>query len=342
MKLSPLKTAGAPPFNTRYGEDAQARERLDDDHLLALIRFRDPSAAMTDPRLCEVALQQLDETANAEFWISPWPVRTGVTHGVGYADNGDVLFLQLRLDEYAGDALQPLTAIAYRRLFAAAHTLGYTHFLRIWNYFPDINQEWAGLERYRGFCAGRHQAVMAELAERETQLPAACALGTLPADPFSSAGGLHLYALAAREPGLQIENPRQVSAFHYPHQYGYRSPSFSRAVLKAWSEHVYHLYISGTASIVGHTSQHTDLMAQLGETLLNLETLLIHANRSAPLPLRLELLKIYCRPDIDPAPLRERIIQAFGPAVSMLFLHADICRRELLIEIEGLAVGIAQ
>jgi len=341
MKQSTLKAApkAAPalPFTTLYGQDARTYEWLNNDRLLALIRFRKPDTLL-DPRLCDVALPQLEKAATAEFWISPWPVRTGVSHGVGYAENGSILFLQLRLDEYAGDALQPLTAVAYRRLFAAARACGYPHFLRIWNYFHDINQEYASLERYRGFCAGRHQALMAERADCETHLPAACAIGASALD----SGSLHVYALAAQEPGIQIENPRQISAFHYPPQYGHRSPSFSRAVLKAWSEREYQLYISGTASIVGHSSQHAGLMAQLDETLLNLETLLTHANRKAPVPLQLELLKIYCRSDVDPAPLRDRIVQAFGTAVPMLFLRADICRRELLIEIEGMAVGIAQ
>jgi chorismate lyase/3-hydroxybenzoate synthase len=342
MRRSNLQTAAALPFTALYGQDAQAHEWLEDDHLLAVIRFQQADAMVRDPRLCEVALPQLEEAPVAEFWISPWPVRIGVSHGAGYAENGRILFLQIRLDEYAGDALQPLTAVAYRRLFAAARARGYPHFLRIWNYFPNINQECSSLERYRSFCAGRHQALMAELAECETHLPAACALGAVPPSPDRDVGSLHLYALAAREPGQQIENPRQVSAFHYPPQYGQRSPSFSRAVLKAWSERDYHLYISGTASIVGHDSQHTDLMAQLDETLLNLETLLTHAGRSIPVPLQLELLKIYCRSDVNTAPLRARIAQAFGTDAPMLFLRADICRRELLIEIEGMAVGVAR
>jgi chorismate lyase/3-hydroxybenzoate synthase len=342
MKPSNLQVVSALPFTTLYGQDTRVHEWLDDDHLLAVIRFQEPDAIMCDPRLCEVALPQLEETATAEFWISPWPVHVGVSHGVGYAENGRIVFLQLRLDEYAGDALQPLTAVAYRRLFAAARACGYPHFLRIWNYFPNINQECSSLERYRSFCAGRHQALMAELAECEIHLPAACALGVVPSNPDRDVESLHLYALAAREPGRQIENPRQVSAFHYPPQYGQRSPSFSRAVLKAWGEREYHLYISGTASIVGHHSQHTDLMAQLDETLLNLETLVTHASCSIPVPLRLELLKVYCRSAVDPALLRARIIQVFGAETPMLFLRADICRQELLIEIEGMAVSVAR
>lgn len=322
------------PFTVFYCDDARANEWLDNERLLALVRFGEPVSTKLDARVGAVALAELGGTATAEVWLGARPAQIGVGDGIRHASDGEVLFLQLRLDEYASDALQPLTAVAYRRLFAMARALGYPHFLRIWNYFPQINRECEGLERYRAFCAGRHQALVAELAEFEMRLPAASAIGT-------RGPSLQLYALAAKEPGMQIENPRQISAFHYPHQYGRRSPSFSRAVLKTWGEGREHLYISGTASIVGHASRHLDLLPQLDETLTNLEALLAEANRLASTPLSLALLKIYVRPELDPAPLRHRIVRVFGADVPMLFLHADICRRELLVEIEGLATGIA-
>ena len=65
------------------------------------------------------------------------------------------------------------------------------------------------------------------------------------------------------------------------------------------------------------------------------------ANRLTPEPLRPALLKVYCRSDLDLAALRQRIVQALDADPPTLFLQADICRRELLIEIEGLAVGSA-
>ena len=333
------------PFTILYCDDHEADERLDDDHLLALIRFRESVAAKTDPRRCVIPLPELGGTTSAEVWISPSPVQVGRVSGVSYASNGEVLFLQLRSDEYAPDALQPLTAIAYRRLFAVARAQGYPHFLRIWNYLPDINRECGGLERYRTFCAGRRQVLDATLAGVETRLPAASALGfprACPSDGESMGeGGLRLYALAGREAGEQIENPRQISAFHYPPEYSPRSPSFSRAVLSRSGDGECRLYISGTASVVGHASRHSDLIAQLDETLVNLAALLAEAGRRAATPLQPALLRVYVRPDYDPAPLRERINQAFGRAAPMMFLQADICRQELLIEIEGLAVSAA-
>ncbi len=82
-------------------------------------------------------------------------------------------------------------------------------------------------------------------------------------------------------------------------------------------------------------------MTQLDETLINLEALLAKASQRAARPLQPALLRVYVRPDCASTPLRERIAQAVGSAVPMVFLQADICRQELLIEIEGLAVSAA-
>ncbi|MBE2294427.1 MAG: hypothetical protein IAF00_05725, partial [Phycisphaerales bacterium] len=233
------------PFQMLYCDEIQAADALNDERLLALIRYREPVVPVQDPRVSIIPLAELGGAATAEVWLSAQPVRTGVTHGVSHVGNDELLFLQLHLDEYASDALQALTALAYQRLLATMRALGYPHLLRVWNYFPAINQEYGDLERYRAFCVGRHQVLTAELAEFETHLPAASALGTDVPD-------LRLYALASRTAGIQIENPRQTSAFRYPSQYGPRSPSFSRAILQAWGKRQHHLYISGTASIVGY------------------------------------------------------------------------------------------
>ena len=85
---------------------------------------------------------------------------------------------------------------------------------------------------------------------------AATAIG-LPSPPDQ----LHVHWLATKQPGIAIENPRQVSAFAYPRDYGPVAPGFSRAMLLPGDTPL--LLISGTASIVGHASQHPDTLALL-------------------------------------------------------------------------------
>ncbi len=104
-------------------------------------------------------------------------------------------------------------------------------------------------------------------------VPAACALGSPAGSPLS------IYFLAARRPPKMIENPRQTSAYHYPPKFGRHRPIFSRACV--WGEPGSgQLFVSGTASIVGHETIHRgDVVAQTRETMVNIGALLEEANR---------------------------------------------------------------
>src|SRR3546814_14768858 len=75
----------------------------------------------------------------------------------------------------------------------------------MWNFLAQINVGAEDHERYRQFSAGRNRA-LALKPDFERALPAATAIGML--EP-----GLVIYFLAGKQPGLPIENPRQVSAF---------------------------------------------------------------------------------------------------------------------------------
>lgn len=325
-----------PPFYIAYRNTAQSASVLADAQVMAAISFgRHPHTNPTDSRQFTVGLPELGGSQTLEVWCSRLPLQRGSTEGVYWTCNQEVLLAHLLLEESGYPNLASATCAAYQQLLTLVHWQGYPCLLRVWNYFPYINRHDNRLERYQAFCQGRHQALATDLSGFESKLPAACALG-------SQTPGLLLYALAARQPGIQIENPRQLSAFRYPRQYGPKSPSFSRSILKSWGAAcASHLYLSGTASIVGHlTRHHHDLIAQLHEALLNMETLLEQASQRTQVPFRLALLKVYVRPAVDIAPLRDPIIERFGPELPLLFLQADICRSDLLVEIEGLAVSL--
>ena len=135
----------------------------------------------------------------------------------------------------------------------------------------------------------------------------------------------------ARNPVGALENPRQVSAFHYPRQYGPSPPSFSRAMQVAGG-----LLISGTASVLGHASHHPDdLAGQLDEILRNLASLRQASGSTAAQAGRGTLLKVYLR-NTATAGFVANYLRARLPAqVQFLVLGADICRRELLAEIDA-------
>ncbi|WP_026142894.1 MULTISPECIES: hypothetical protein [unclassified Thioalkalivibrio] len=227
----------------------------------------------------------------------------------------------------------PVTERAYREILAGCRALGFEYLVRVWNYLPAINDPVAGQERYRGFCSGRAR-VFEALPAYERILPAATAIGT-------HSDGLLIYFIATREAAARIENPRQVSAYRYPRQYGPRSPSFARASLWQSGPRAAELFISGTASIVGHESRHVgDLGAQIDESLRNIGVLLEQAATHHPVradaPRELSALKVYLRRAADAPAAEAHLRERLGQDVPWLLLHGDICREELLVEIEGL------
>jgi chorismate lyase/3-hydroxybenzoate synthase len=323
------------PFSIDYLPEANLDEILADEGVLAAIRFGSTTQVhRRDPRLITVGLAPLNGQKTIEVWRGTnLSVRVGRAGEIRFAHDDTVLFACLLIDENHYPNLEQAAYDAYLGLRKFVQDSGYPFLPRIWNYFPRINAEREALERYQAFCLGRHRALSEHARDFESTLPAACAIGT-------QSPGLLIYALASKQPGRQIENPRQISAFHYPRQYGPRSPSFSRAVLQQWGSTESHLYISGTASIVGHATRHgQDLVAQGKEICVNLEALIANANGYLSAPLKLASLKVYSRCSHGLGALEDLISQRFGASMPTLFLHGDICRSDLLVEVEGVAVA---
>ncbi len=270
----------------------------------------------------------LDE-GYCEIWESADAIERIDAHGVSGARTRDVFFGALQIPNV--DDPEAAGRLAYRRVFESIAALGVPHLWRTWNYFPAINADAGGIERYRLFNIGRHDAFEAFGRTKDADMPAASALG-------SRAGALTVYFIAGSERGTPVENPRQVSAYRYPERYGPRSPTFSRAMLMPESGDRA-LAISGTASIVGHETRHIgDAAAQIEETLANVNALILaagYANTPSADAGEGLLLKAYLR-SADSLPVVEgAVARTFGKA-SVIYLQADICRSELLVEVEGM------
>ncbi|HEX7012310.1 MAG TPA: hypothetical protein VF161_06180 [Steroidobacteraceae bacterium] len=315
---------GSPIIRVEY-----LKEQRPASQILAQLRFgaAGPSIAGA-PLTIDVALEPLRPTAATELWLANGPVRTGQLGKVRYAEDGELLFAIVEVDERSAGGIRGAAESAYRAIREFQAQSGFPHLLRMWNYMDAINEGPGDLERYRLFCVGRVAALGSEAAAEA--YPAATAIGRK-----QSTHVLQVFWLASRTPGRAIENPRQVSAYRYPRAHGPVSPTFSRATLTADGS----LLISGTASIVGHASQHPgDASEQLEETLRNLSALSAHVEESVGTRQSTELLKVYLR---DPAflePVAARLRQTH-PHSEAIFLAADICRRELLVEIEAVRLG---
>lgn len=299
--------------------------------VLAVVRFGEELPAGGEARLIPVPLRQVGDVPVQEVWRSGRPVAPSRHGDIRYASSGGILFGHIFREEGQGASLEDLTTDLYRTVFTGVRDLGHPYVWRMWNVFGDINGREQGLERYQAFCRGRHRALAPILPDFERRLPAASAIGgRLP--------GLAVSFLAGAEPAEQVENPRQVSAFRYPRRYGPKSPSFSRAVLRRWGTGGFHLYVSGTASIVGDESRHVgDFDGQLAEALDNFEALLAAAAERAGTRLRPALLRFYLRDPGRAESVRAVAARRFGP-VPVLLLQGEICRTDLLLEVEGIAL----
>ncbi|WP_190285753.1 pteridine-dependent deoxygenase [Montanilutibacter psychrotolerans] len=309
--------------------DGDPAELLARPDTLALFGFGSHAPVLDDPRYLRVALEP-HGAAPLELWRAGGPVRHGRIDGLAWAEDGELLFGALELDEGTSE-IDVTAETIYRRLRELNLEHGYPHLLRTWNYLDGITHGEGDIERYRVFCVGRARGIG---DAHPAQLPAATAIGRV-----DNERRLQVYWLAARAPGNPLENPRQVSAYRYPRQYGPQPPSFARAMLPPTGAEV-PLLLSGTAAVVGHESRHADsVAAQLDETLANFDSLLAVARARQPqLQPRFgatSCLKVYVRDRDEIAQVTALLEQRLDPAVQRLVLHAAICRRELRVEIDG-------
>ncbi len=382
----PSRTARSPAVEAAYVTSAELQTLLRAGRsLLGEIRFgtapRDPAAPHPQAR---VGMAQLNNPPLIEAWLSRQPVSYHQAGRIRFARSEQALFGCIALADdsregggraASGDCMdaggratpgavagttaeiepagfEGVVRGCYAEILPFLDAQAYPQLLRMWNYFPAINAALGDLDRYQCFCRGRFEALKDYyVGQFDQRLPAASAVG-------SHDGDLVIYFLAAKTPGKHCENPRQMSAYHYPPQYGPRSPSFARATLMRWPENrscvsgtsavpggrdeSAYLYISGTASIVGHESLHLDdPRAQLEETLENIRALIERVEHDDHVVFRgldsLTHLKVYIRHPEHLRLIQPRLDALFGPRVVRLYLTADICRAELLMEIEAIA-----
>lgn len=328
-------------LNLEYLRDNEVAGYLEkhDGHVLGLVAFgarldKQHQALLPSPLWVHIPVLG-DYGTSFEIWTSANPVSICGQGNISAAADGSVLFGSLRMEQAGSATLEALAKQAYLEIFAFLEHEGYSNLLRVWNYFPNITGIENGLERYRCFNLGRHEAFVSTGRDIDAEsVPAASVLGSEP-------GPLLIYFLAGRHPGRAIDNPRQVNAFRYPGQYGPRSPTFVRAMLATFGQQQC-FTISGTASIVGYETMHLgNVDKQTQETLLNIRTLLKQVPSFADGGERM-LLKVYLRHPADLERVRMQVAREFGANHKAVYLLSDICRPDLLMEIEGVCFNQAE
>lgn len=221
--------------------------------------------------------------------------------------------------------------------------------LRQWNYIEKIVAiETDGHQHYQDFNDAR--SCFYQPGRWANGYPAATGIGTewggvgIDVDAFFTTHQVHLVKA--------VDNPLQVSAHAYSQQVllgekdaqflNKTTPKFERAKA-VWQGDSGFVYISGTAAIRGEKSlQGVGISEQALTTLDNIDYLISAGNlRSSGIPVQ-ENGKIACfrvyvkrREDMEEA---RAVIGKQYPGMPAVYTLTDVCRSELLIEIEGLAL----
>ncbi len=196
--------------------------------------------------------------------------------------------------------------------------------IRQWNYIERITFEDAENQHYQEFNDARSE--LYSKVGWESGYPAATGIGAL-------SGGVTIdFDASIGEEVTPIDNNLQVAAHAYSEEVliGEQSqkttPKFERAKLL---EDI--LYVSGTAAIRGEESLvGISAAEQTRITLENIDVLLKAAGCG-----RATSLRVYIKYREDYPQIRE-VVEAYAPN-DAIYVYADICREELLMEIEAVA-----
>lgn len=225
----------------------------------------------------------------------------------------------------------------------------FTDVARVWLYQGGITQLEGDTERYRELNRARtdffdrNPFTTRPLAPncRQVIYPASTGIGTLGRGLMTTCLALQTNRTDVRM--LALENPLQTSAYSYPKDYSVKSPKFSRAMAMRIGNHIT-TWISGTASIVNSETVHLgDAAMQTEQTITNIEKLIDAANfhrlgwKDAGATVDdLAKVRVYVKHASDYAACRAVCERRFG-RVPAIYALADVCRPDLLVEIEGVA-----
>jgi enamine deaminase RidA (YjgF/YER057c/UK114 family) len=227
----------------------------------------------------------------------------------------------------------------------AAESMSMNNIVRQWNYIGNILKISEGRQNYQVFNEVRNEYYTRYRSVKG--YPAATGVGMMH-------GGVILDFCALMPSDettiFPVENPHQLNAYNYGQQVLKGAspdgqilrhpPQFERALLISnRSEAI--LHISGTASIIGQETVGTgDIEKQSLVTIGNMN-LLSDAERLQKLNARIHpaesrysLIRVYIRNREDFNIVRLICDERF-PGVPALFVNADICRDDLLMEVEA-------
>lgn len=233
----------------------------------------------------------------------------------------------------------------------AAEGMDINTIVRQWNYIERITHvpEYEGAnQHYQDFNDARSHFYAK--TEWKGGYPAATGIGT-------SHGGIMVevdaVALKCRKcAAVALDNALQVAAHDYSQNvligvadkiFRHKTtPKFERAKAVVSPDSGLQVYISGTAAIRGEASltdvgieQQTVTTLENIEYLISRQNLRKHGIKAEKTP-EIQIFRVYLKAESLLEPARKIVCERY-PQVAALYVLTDVCRDELLIEIEGVA-----
>jgi enamine deaminase RidA (YjgF/YER057c/UK114 family) len=272
-------------------------------------------------------------TAAVEYNGNRWVYCTGVTS----PQNGADVYHQTRtLFERINEEL-------------AQAASAFSHVVRTWFYLGSITETDNGAQRYKEFNRARtdfYRDIEFRCSLSEPSIPQ----GIYPASTGIGMQGRDLVgsciALETRRPDallLPLENPQQTPAYAYHPRFSPHSPKFSRGMALVLGDYLT-TWVSGTASVLYSKSLHPgDIAKQTEQTIDNIQRLISSENfgfhgidHSGSALGDLAKIRVYLKRPQDFSVCKAICDERFG-AIPAIYAVADVCRPELLVEIEGVA-----
>lgn len=222
--------------------------------------------------------------------------------------------------------------------------IGLQHIVRQWNYIGDITDFENGNQHYQLFNNARTEFY--KNIHFENGFPAATGISMSLKSIFVSV----LAIVPTTDTSIAaIDNPLQIPAYNYPETVLVEgksnrqktTPKFERGkFISNGKSGIF--FVSGTAAIRAEQSTNpNDADLQTQQTIENINFLISNENikrysSEKNVYLSLNSIRVYVKRSEDYAKIKAEVDKAW-PNVRAIYLLAEVCRTELLVEIEGIA-----
>ena len=273
--------------------------------------------------------------------------RNGICYGILKSDDESLLFVEGIPSSDFSESVRRQSDEVFAKLdeLLTMYDFEVDDIVRQWNYIGNIVAQRNGKQNYQEFNDAR--SAYYGKVEWRNGYPAATGIG----GSFDGivVGGI-AFKKATQKGVFPIDNPLQVAAHVYSKNVLIdddanavkSTPKFERAKLIE-SEHGVCCFVSGTAAIRGEESMDaSSARLQTIKTIENIEYLVSKENLvrfgCEPYELRYVQLQVFIKNREDYDAVRAEVEKAY-PNLSVIYSLADVCRSELLVEIEGILIS---